>query len=249
MNIEEYERMFRLEDTYWWFVSRRRLIVGLVKRVFPDRKDLAILDIGCGTGATSRELRPFGTVISVDFTREALRFARMKGCHPLCQADAHRLPFADETFDLVVAMDIMEHLDDDRQALKECFRVLQPGGKAILTVPAHMTLWSEHDVALHHRRRYERREFAKRLQETGWRIARLSFTLMLFYPPIWAYRKIQQRLYPSPTPHATLIPLPHFLNRLLARLLDMENVLIHQKVDLPFGISLVCVAERPVDNR
>ncbi|MCC6441960.1 MAG: class I SAM-dependent methyltransferase [Armatimonadetes bacterium] len=245
MNAEEYRRMFRLEGAYWWFASRRRLILGLIERNFPNCRDLSILDIGCGTGATSRDMRRFGAVVSTDFVKDALLFARTRECAPLCQADAHHLPFREGAFDLVVAMDIIEHLKDDRQALAECFRACRPGGKAILTVPAHMFLWSEHDVALHHYRRYNRNEFQARLQEAGWRINFFSFTLMLCYPPIWLYRRIQRLLPPPSAPKATLIDLPRPVNRALIALLNLENALIHRGLRLPFGISLVCIAERP----
>src|SRR5689334_1528617 len=141
MNSEEYERMYRLEDTYWWFVGRHHLVQTFLREKYGDRTDLRILDIGCGTGAMSRKLAAHGTVTSADFSPLALDFSRRRGITQLCAADAMRLPFRERSFDVIVALDILEHLPDDQAALSEFQRVLKPGGRVIATVPAYKSLW------------------------------------------------------------------------------------------------------------
>src|SRR5687767_6622160 len=158
MHAEEYERMYRLEDSYWWFVGRHDLVLGFVRETYGQRSDLTILDIGCGTGAMSQKLSPWGAVVSADFSPLALSFSRRRNLNLLCASDAMRLPFRENSFDLVVAMDILEHVKDDSLALNEIYRVLKPGGRIIATVPAYAALWSSHDVALMHFRRYLARE-------------------------------------------------------------------------------------------
>src|SRR5213080_880241 len=106
MNAEEYERMYRLEDSYWWFVGRHDLVLTFLRNVYRDRNDLAILDIGCGTGAMSQKLGRFGSVVSADFSPLALEFCRRRGLNRLCSADAMRLPFQDNSFDTIVSLDI-----------------------------------------------------------------------------------------------------------------------------------------------
>src|SRR5438067_2082644 len=128
MNTEEYERMYRLEDSYWWFVGRHHLVLTFLQKVYGSRTDIAILDIGCGTGAMSQKMEQWGTVVSADFSPLALGYSRRRNLTHLCAADAMRLPFRDGSFDVVVALDILEHLPDDAAALREFQRVLKPGG-------------------------------------------------------------------------------------------------------------------------
>src|SRR5579872_1235395 len=148
MNSEEYERMYCLEDSYWWFVGRHDLALTFLRSAYPGRNDLTILDIGCGTGAMSEKLAAYGAVVSADFSPLALAFSRRRHLDRLCAADAMRLPFRDGAFDVIVALDILEHVSDDAAALREFYRVLKPGGRVIATVPAYQSLWSAHDVAL-----------------------------------------------------------------------------------------------------
>src|SRR5579871_2593313 len=130
MNAAEYERMYRLEDSYWWFVGRHRLIESLLRTHYgapgapSDAPLRTILDVGCGTGAMSVRLARWGRVVSADFSPLALQFSRKRGVKHLIGADAMHLPFGAEKFDLLVAMDMLEHLPDDHAALCEFYRVL-----------------------------------------------------------------------------------------------------------------------------
>src|SRR5688572_18311517 len=169
MNPEEYARMHDLETHYWWFVGRRAIIATLlrevIKKITARREsvtDLRLLDLGCGTGANLSMLRDAsragGWVTALEFSPHALQFARDHlGADQisLTQADALHLPFADGSFDVVTMFDVLEHLSDDSRALNEVHRVLRPGGALVLSVPAYQKLWSAHDEALHHFRRYE----------------------------------------------------------------------------------------------
>src|SRR5262249_32298966 len=125
MNTEEYERMYRLEDSYWWFVGRHDLVLGFIVSLYGRQSDLTILDIGCGTGAMSEKMRGRGLVVSADFSPRALKFAQRRSLEYLCTSDAMKLAFRDQSFDLVIAMDTLEHLPDDACALHEIHRVLK----------------------------------------------------------------------------------------------------------------------------
>lgn len=241
MNVEEYERMFRLEDSYWWFVGRHHLILTFLQAQYGGRSDLTILDIGCGTGAMSRKLAPWGAVVSADFSPLALTYCRRRNLHQLCMADAMRLPFRDNSFDVVVALDILEHLPDDQAALCEFHRVLKPGGRVIATVPAYPSLWSGHDVALMHFRRYVAREVRERFTAARLKIEKLSYAMTLLYPVVWLMRRVILRK--DAPPQASLVSVPRPVNRLLVRLLSGENALI-RRVSLPFGVTVFCMAER-----
>jgi SAM-dependent methyltransferase len=242
MNAEEYERMYRLEDSYWWFVGRHHLVLTFLRNRYRDRKDLTILDIGCGTGAMSQKLAAFGAVVSADFSPLALEFSRRRDLTRLCAADAMRLPFRDGSFDLIVALDILEHLPDDEAALREFQRVLKPGGRVIATVPAYQSLWSGHDVALMHFRRYVGSQVRDRFQKARLRVERLSYAMTLLFPVVWVVRRLFGR--GSKEPKASLVHVPGFFNKVLVGLLAGENALIRH-VSLPFGVTVFCMAERP----
>jgi ubiquinone/menaquinone biosynthesis C-methylase UbiE len=180
------------------------------------------LDLGCGTGGSFSLLRNFGTVIGLDVSPLALKFAKEKGMKHLVLGSAENLPFADNCLDLVAALDVLEHLDDDCQALREIWRVLKPNGAFVFTVPAFMSLWSVHDIALAHKRRY---------------------AICPLLPAVFVFRKMQNLFMRGRKPATALIELPSPLNRLLIELLRLEATLI-PFVRLPFGVSLVGLAEK-----
>jgi ubiquinone/menaquinone biosynthesis C-methylase UbiE len=152
MKKTEYEQMSLREETYWWHVGRLSIVDSLLSK-FDKKNENKILNIGCGTGGTIPILEKYGEVVNVDISSEALKFLRQKG-YKGTKVSGNGLPFEDNEFDFVVALDVLEHIDQDREALNEWHRVLKPGGQLMITVPAHAFLWSGHDVSLHHFRRY-----------------------------------------------------------------------------------------------
>jgi ubiquinone/menaquinone biosynthesis C-methylase UbiE len=246
MNTAEYERMYSLEDSYWWFVGRHRFVESLLarRRKASAGRPLDILDIGCGTGAMSECLKRWGRVVSADFSPLALQFSRRRGLQSLVVADAMRLPLRSERFDVAVAMDVLEHLEDDCVALTELQRVLKPGGLLIVTVPAYRHLWSEHDIALMHCRRYVRRELRERLVAAGFKIDKLAHTMTLLYPVVAIQRRLNARKPPKDKPEASLPPVSAAVNSTLIGLLAIENS-VASRIDLPFGLTIAAVATRP----
>lgn len=245
MNTAEYERMYRLEDSYWWFVGRHRLIESLLRSYYgpPDNPEstLRLLDIGCGTGAMSARLARWGKVVSADFSPLALQFSRRRGLHNLVGADAMNLPFQGDQFDALVAMDMLEHLPDDNAALREFNRVLKPGGRVFATVPAYMHLWSDHDVSLMHHRRYVRAEMAERFATAGFKIEKLSHTMMLLYPVVAMQRRLNR----------TKSTLPQFaapVNAALTSLFTAENAMA-KHLNFPFGVTILCIARKKSEVR
>ena len=247
MNTAEYERMYRLEDSYWWFVGRHKLIESLLRSAYgaPDNPEsnLRLLDIGCGTGAMSARLARWGKVVSADFSPLALQFSRRRGLHHLVGADAMNLPFQPNQFDVLVAMDMLEHLPDDNAALREFYRVLKPGGRVFATVPAYMHLWSDHDVALMHHRRYLRPELAERFGAAGFTVEKLSHTMSLLYPVVAAQRRFKGKSPASDSPQAAMPQFPAPVNAALTGLLSAENALA-QRLNFPFGVTILCIARK-----
>jgi SAM-dependent methyltransferase len=248
MKDAEYERMYLLEDSYWWFVARHRLVESLLHTRYGAPKSrscpLTLLDIGCGTGALSARLTTWGRVVSADFSPLALQFSRRRGLAHLVGADAMHLPFASARFDTLLAMDVLEHLPDDRAALCEFYRVLKPGGCVIATIPAYPHLWSEHDLALMHYRRYMRSEVAERFVTAGFRLEKLSYTMTLLYPLVALQRRFNARRPPHTPPQAALPLFPAPINAALTGLMTFENALV-RRMDFPFGTTVLCVAVKP----
>jgi ubiquinone/menaquinone biosynthesis C-methylase UbiE len=242
--------MYCFEDRYWWFIARRHLITSLLGTHYPQDGRLQILDIGCGTGAMLDELAPFGHVVGADYAPEALQFCVTRGVGAdLARADVRRLPFADASFDVVTAMDIVEHIDDDKAAACEIFRVLKPGGRLLVTVPAFESLWSEHDEALHHYRRYTVPRLKDLFQRVGLTVDKVSYTVTTLFPAIWAFRQVSNLLpkrRDEGEKKANLINFSGPVNAALLALSQWETRLVHRQ-NLPFGVTVVCIARTPAD--
>lgn len=205
---------------------------------------LRIADVGCGTGGNFTLLDEWGDVAGIDMSPEALRFCLQRGRANVLRATADRLPFADGSLDLATALDVLEHLQDDRAALAEFRRVLKPGGHLVLTVPAYRFIWSEHDEALHHRRRYVLSELRAKVAASGLEVRRISYAISAILPVAVVFR-ILQGLRPSrqDRPKTGYVGLPGPANRLLAGYLQLEAWWL-ARASLPAGLSIVCVARR-----
>lgn len=234
--------MFDLEDTYWWFVARRELVRDLLARRRPSGRSLRLLDVGCGTGATLKALDHLGVTVGMDRSPQALRYCEVRGLRRLLRASAEALPVASESLDVVLALDLLEHLPDDAAAVREFARVLRPGGLLLVTVPACPQLWSEHDRALDHLRRYRASRLRRILLDAGLRIEKLSPVITALLLPIAGLRLIQ-RILPrrSGRPQTAFIVPPRPVNSLLVALLRLERRWLSH-FNLPVGVSLVAVA-------
>ena len=248
MNEREYREMFTLEDTYWWFVGRRAIIRRLLRQLPGGGEHRRVLDLGCGTGANALMFTEFGSVIGLDVGSEALRLAATRPSAAwLTEGVATRLPFRSQTFDLVACLDVLEHVADDLGALRETRRVLKQNGRLVMTVPAFSWLWSEHDEALGHFRRYSHGELLRVLRSAGLLPELTNYAICLPLIPAVILR-LMQNLVRRPDRQAQTkhLLLPSTLNRLLIRYLEFEGRLVHRH-RLPFGVSLVALA-RPAEQ-
>lgn len=260
MNPAEYGRMHELETQYWWFVGRRAIIENLLQETLksrPEYSKLALLDIGCGTGANlpmlAHTVGDAGRVSALDYSPLALQFARNHlGDLPvdLLLGDATRLPFEDGQFDLVTMLDVLEHVEDDKAALQEIHRILKPGGAFVLSVPAYQKLWSAHDEALHHFRRYEYSGLRRILHTNGFQVWRLSFAMSMMPPVAWLWRRFILPFKPRRPAEAkrhsegaVLPAVPPLLNRALIKYLETEGRTMRKR-PLNFGTSLVAIARK-----
>ena len=242
--VASFELLARLEPTSFWFRSRNRLVLQLLSRYFPTAKRL--LEIGCGTGfvlSGLRHARPDLELTGSDLYEAGLKFAaeRLPGV-ALYQMDSRRLPF-DSHFDVICALDVLEHIEEDEAALAEMFRAIRPGGGTIISVPQHPRLWNAGDDFAHHKRRYRRRELQAKLRRAGFHIE-LMTSLVFFLLPAMALTRARQKdlkTYDPLTDYRT----PRSVDRAFEGVLEAERWLIGRGVSLPAGGSLFAVATKP----
>jgi len=244
MRVAELQEMYELEDSYWWFVGRRRMLRRLITTCAPTDRPLHILDAGCGTGGTMEALADLGEIHGCDLSGDALEMCRARGDWELSCSTVEAMAYPDEQFDVVVSADVLEHVPDDARAMREAARVLRPGGLLVAAVPAHMWLWSEHDEALGHLRRYSRSQFRALVEGAGLQTKKLTEAVALALPAVLMYRAMRRLTRRVGRPKTSLVRLPGVLNRLLIGLLDIENALM-PCISLPLGTSLVCAAVKP----
>lgn len=238
-----YKLMAMYEDKHWWFVARRRIIDALLSRLNLP-KPASILEVGCGTGGNLSLLSKYGTVRAV----EANDFARHKAeeRHVAVSVQAAHLPDAmpkmDERFDLITMFDVLEHIDEDPETLTLLRGYLKPEGKLCLTVPAMPFLWSGHDVANHHKRRYTKQSLTKVVTNAGYKPSYISYFNIWLFPVVAATRVISRALGIRQDKSDLSMPAP-WLNNLLERLFASERNWIG-KTQMPFGVSLIMSANR-----
>jgi SAM-dependent methyltransferase len=231
-----YQEDFDMEDRHWWFRSRRRVLWALL-----DRAELPatprILDAGCGTGRNLAEFGALGPAEGVDISAQAVEFCRQRGLEGVREAVVEDLPYEDARFDLIFATDVIEHLADDLAALGELRRVSAPGARLVVTVPAYNWLWSDHDRAYHHHRRYTRPVLRERMRARGWEPMVDTYFYTSLLAPVAAVRLLQ-RLRSNGNGKPDLKKSPGALDRWLELPMRGEANLIRRGVSLPAGVSL-----------
>lgn len=247
MESAEYDLMYRIEHSYWWFVSRRKLVVRLLRSWLRPAGPLAILDMGCGTGANIMALREFGEAAGCDIAAAAVAYCRSRGLSGVVQqTDLTRLPFEDNRFDLVTGLDVIEHIGDDLGMMREIRRVLKPGGALFLTVPAYPALWSVHDESMHHKRRYTTRGMKDTLTTAGFRVEHVTHFNLLLLPAILPVRWLRDKLTRSAgTTSDFNLDLHPVLNTLFQWIFFSEWAIL-RFIPLPAGLSLVVLGRKPV---
>lgn len=223
-------------------MGRRSLVRSLTRRHIGSASQLKVLDIGCGTGTNLEVLRDYGTVHSMDVSPIALSYCRDRGIDRICRGDATHLPFQDNSFDVVIGVDVLEHLEDDGAALREIHRVCRPKALLIAVVPAFPSLWSQRDDQHHHKRRYRIPQLKERMIMGGFTIKRITYVNSLLLPPLFLLTRLERLTRRRPHRNATFGLLPWPINSLLGWLMQLEAAWLRY-ADLPVGSSIACVAE------
>jgi SAM-dependent methyltransferase len=241
MQKDFYTEYFELEDWHWWFIGRRRIFLRILDRYLPPAgpEGWRLLDVGCGTGTMLVCLAGYGEARGIDADEEAVRFCRRRGLENAEHVTSETLPFDDDAFNVVTALDVLEHVDDDTRMLREIRRVLRPGGTLLVSVPAYRFLWGPQDEISHHKRRYTARQIGARAAAAGFAERRLTYFNTLLFPPIAALRVLRSyRRGPIKLKSDFSLTSPGRMNSLLTRVFASEAPLV-ERFDLPFGVSIL----------
>jgi ubiquinone/menaquinone biosynthesis C-methylase UbiE len=234
-----------LEEQHWWFRGRRHMVYSLIEQLNLPAS-AAILEVGCSAGPLLLQLQQAGftNLTGIDISETAIALGQKRGLQSISVMDGAKLAFPDAAFDLIIASDVLEHIADDAKAMQEWARVLKPGGRLIVFVPAFQHLCSSHDVFNHHFRRYTKEQLKSIVTGAGLQVKRNSYWNFSLYFPTWLVRKLQNNLtLKSTLPDDDLQQMPTIVNSILTNLVKLENTVL-SKVNYPVGVSVFVVADK-----
>lgn len=248
-----FDRLFSIEDRHFWFSARRRVIADVVRPLVAGLEPgYHVLEIGCGGGNLLPMLQSVcrgGRVVGMDLFHEALQLARRRTDAPLIRADIEHPPFS-RPFEIVGMFDVIEHLPDDVGTLRRVREMLRPGGRAVVTVPAYMALWSYFDRAAHHQRRYHPEQLHQTLTGAGFEVEFLSPFMSLLFPMMYLSRRLRadrpdvDSHHDRATDELRIVP---GVNGVMRAALSWEPRWLSKRRRLPIGTSLIAVARRAAD--
>ena len=248
MDAAEYTNIAALEAEHWYYSGKRQFVQTWIRRVRPPSRTDVLLDCGAGTGRFAQEMEKFCRVLVLDDHEEALRLLRTRfQPDQILSLSGDQVPLPDGALNYVTALDVLEHVPDDAAVVRGFHRLLQPGGIAVVTVPASMALWSDWDVALHHFRRYNRSGLRALFPHDQWEIVHANYTNVFVYPAVWAVRKWRawRNAAVSRPPNGSVRTEDRTPPRPVNDLLRAQFVSLAQwRVPFPFGVSLLLVARR-----
>ena len=242
MNIAMYRSFFDIQKKHWWFVTKKKIVLDTIRRHFKPTAATKVLDIGCGSGLMLNALENVGETYGMDMSDEAISFSReifngsvKKGLLP------DQVPYQESFFNRITALDVIEHIDRDVDSLKAIRSRLTSDGKAIITVPAYMFLWSKFDDLNEHKRRYTLPELKDKLNAAGFTIEKISYFNTILFPVVCAVRMLNNLLKRDGSSDLDMPSGP--LNFILEKIFGVEKNLL-EIADLPFGVSILAVVRK-----
>lgn len=250
MKREMYDNMYLTDTYHWWFRGKREIILELAKPELTSGKGVRTIDFGCGCGMMLGELARYGKVSGADFSPLALEYCKEKLGN---EGDLHQIdlslpvePWAN--YDFGIALDILEHIDNDLLAAQNLYRFIRPGGVCIITVPAYQWLWSTHDENCMHKRRYNKVMLRELLVKAGFHVAFISYYNTFLFPPAMLIRLISKIFRLDQTSSMENEFQDSLLNQILYRIFHLEQKWLCKGRTFPFGLSLIAKVMRPEDS-
>jgi SAM-dependent methyltransferase len=240
MNTYELKIMSEHENKYWWHIGRLSIIEKQIEIIENKSitKPIKMLNIGCGTGGTIELLsRHSKELVNIDVSKEAIKYMK-KGGHKATHVNGTRLPFKENTFDMIVALDVLEHIKDEDLALNEWLRVLKKDGSLLITVPAHKWLWSGHDNSLEHFRRYSKKSLTDKIESAGFVNIRSSYMIAFSFILIVGFRMITKIINKSIKEETSYVKVPNVINNMFISLLKIEAE-FQKYFKMPLGTSII----------
>lgn len=238
-----YKKFNQVEDKHWWFQARKEIVIKLIDRYYKLKHNAKVLDLGCGTGMMLNYLSKYGKVFGLDNNLEAIKYSKKKS--PQAKIIFGSLPdhLPKEKFDLITALDLIEHIDKDTDGLEAISNILKPKGILIITVPAYQFLWSGQDKLSRHKRRYTLSELKIKLKQAGFEIKKISYyNTMLFLPA--ALVKFLNKFIWQGSPKSHFEKMPNcIINQMLKMIFSSEKHLL-PFLNFPFGVSIIAIASK-----
>ncbi|MBV6622803.1 MAG: class I SAM-dependent methyltransferase [Rivularia sp. (in: Bacteria)] len=245
MEKDFYLQYASVEDKHWWFVARRQIIQQVICGLNLP-KNAQILEAGCGTGGNLQMLSRHGNVSAMELDEIACQLANQRQITQVKRGHLpDKIPF-NSSYDLILILDVIEHLDDDLSALEALYYKLKPGGYLLVTVPAYQFLWSEHDEINHHKRRYRLKNLKNLVEKANYQVNYTSYFNTFLFPLIAMVRSLA-KLLPKQNKHqpsSDLVVPSKLVNKFLKWLFASERYLL-DKFSLPFGVSILLLAKKP----
>lgn len=240
MERESYNDMYIHEDVHWWFTARRSILQKVLSQHCRYNNPQNILEVGCGSGGNLQMLKAYGDLFAMELDDNTREIANRKNiCNVKKGVLPNDIPF-DESFDLICIFDVLEHINDDLETLKSLRKKLNRKGTLIITVPAYMFLWSAHDEANHHKRRYTKKQLIDIVSESGLSVIYTSYFNTILFPIIATVRIINNIINKKAGSDINLPP--KAVNNLLKRIFSIEKALL-PKISFPFGVSIILIAK------
>lgn len=244
-----YKEYDKLEREHWWFRARLEILELFTRKLISKLKNNPkVLNAGAGTGATSVMLKKYGNVSSLEYDKDCAEYLSEILDENVLNNSLTDLPFDQQSFDLVCAFDVIEHIENHEKAIKESNRVLSKDGYIFLTVPAFNILWSRHDDINHHFRRYRLSELERILKENGFEIEYCSYFNFFLFPLVFLFRTFSKLLPNKKSDGSTGSDFEkfnfRFLNKLLYTFFISESALLNREMKLPFGVSAMIIGKK-----
>lgn len=246
MDQSYFKEYYTLERKNWWFIVRRKILSERIGHLLQNPTNISSLNVGAATGTTSDMLTKFGNVMSVEYDKECCEFTRSFLSTPIIWGSITELPFENESFDLVCAFDVIEHVEDDTTAVNELYRVCKTGGYIAITVPAYMFLWGPHDVINQHYRRYTLKQVTSLLNNHNGSVVYKTYYNSILFVPIMLFRVLawminlfkKKKETPASSDHE-IFGTEGFFNNILSGFFNIDYRLLKWGVRFPAGVSIM----------